>query len=350
VAVKLHGQAALLYMSPGDIALRFIAEHIASVAAGTASKMVSDGMMPSSRGMNIMSTDATAQQPESESEDDEVAAVASELRKSGATSNAVNNVVHLTSKTFYLATTDRTAGPLMVLFYVIFDGRSEVTLSLFSEAAIDLEPGNMAAINCYDWTDVCQRANISSYPTIRIYHSSDQPPAEYSGFLSKSAFVSTIKLWMQPTVLKVENSLELEQFVLGKLPRDLSTVPRVFAAFKTLDEPGVAVFTAAAGRQRGHVLFALATGQLAHTGCLRFGSEPPCIVVIRNSDAIHPFTVLPPLEGSRLSPGVSSVVVESLVNTISRATLLTLPELTAENFASYYALGRPFVIAFINTE
>jgi hypothetical protein len=52
-----------------------------------------------------------------EKQDDEVAEVASELRKMSAV-DQFKHLLVLTDKTFYETTSDRRSGPLLVLFYV----------------------------------------------------------------------------------------------------------------------------------------------------------------------------------------------------------------------------------------
>jgi len=78
------------------------------------------------------------------------------------------------------------------------DARSQVVLSAYNDVGRDLATEGLrplAAINCYDWTDVCQLANVSTYPLLRVY----RPHADYvtySGFLSKAALYAAVKLYV----------------------------------------------------------------------------------------------------------------------------------------------------------
>ena len=51
----------------------------------------------------------------------------------------------------------------------------------------------LAAVDCYDWTDVCEKQNISIYPTVRIYRKG-QGFTTYKDPLDTNAIVRTIKL------------------------------------------------------------------------------------------------------------------------------------------------------------
>jgi len=149
---------------------------------------------------------------------------------------------------------------------------------------------------------------------------------------SSSCLAKTLKIWM----------LLLGSLVDSKELMIQSTMLPVCG--------GVSVYNGAASRLHGQILFSIATGHLAHTGCMIYGSKPPCIIIIRSNDAVRPFSVLAPLAVSTSSPEGDTSAVNSLTEAINKARLLTLPELTPQNFAGYFALRRPFVIAFINTD
>ena len=66
----------------------------------------------------------------------------------------------------------------------------------YSEAAELLAQDGMqplAAVDCYDWTDVCGKQNITSYPTIRIYKKG-QGYTTYRGALDTRVVTMTAKL------------------------------------------------------------------------------------------------------------------------------------------------------------
>jgi len=84
------------------------------------------------------------------------------------------------------------------LVCVLVDARCGVLLATYSNLAKRLSAEGLhplAAVNCYDWTDVCQLANVSTYPLIRVYRP-DTDPLDYNGYLSNAALYATIKLYV----------------------------------------------------------------------------------------------------------------------------------------------------------
>jgi len=78
------------------------------------------------------------------------------------------------------------------------DARCQVLLSTYNDVAKDLANEGLrplAAIDCFSWTDVCELADVSEFPLIRIYRpNADFVP--YSGYLSKAALYAAIKLYV----------------------------------------------------------------------------------------------------------------------------------------------------------
>lgn len=79
---------------------------------------------------------------------------------------------------------------------VSVDARNHIVLRIFAKAAELLAKENLfplAAVECYDWTDVCAKVKISAYPTIRVYRASMEP-VSYDGPLSVASIVAAVKL------------------------------------------------------------------------------------------------------------------------------------------------------------
>jgi len=79
---------------------------------------------------------------------------------------------------------------------VTVDARSEVLRATYNELAKDLAAEGLhplAAVDCFGWTDVCLLNNVSSYPLIRVYRP-NVDPMRYTGYLSKAALYSAVKL------------------------------------------------------------------------------------------------------------------------------------------------------------
>lgn len=86
-----------------------------------------------------------------------------------------------------------------VLFDTV-DARSRLFLHYYEEAAKMLEKFQkdveenhpLVRLNCYDWTDICLKENITTYPTVRIYRSGQSQ--EYLQELDKDVLVQTVRL------------------------------------------------------------------------------------------------------------------------------------------------------------
>ena len=84
-----------------------------------------------------------------------------------------------------------------------------MTLRHFSEASYTLASQSLfplAAVDCFDWTDVCARVNITRYPTIRIYWSGKEP-ADYRGMLSPQAIVETVNMYVPVLVARISHAV-----------------------------------------------------------------------------------------------------------------------------------------------
>ena len=62
-----------------------------------------------------------------------------------------------------------------------------------SHALAKMSLNHLAAVDCFDWTDVCGQNNVTSYPTIRIYRQGKEP-REYTGMLGAAPIVSLVKM------------------------------------------------------------------------------------------------------------------------------------------------------------
>ena len=51
----------------------------------------------------------------------------------------------------------------------------------------------LVRIDCYDWTDVCQKENITTYPVIHIYRDGGNRQ-QYCHALDKDVLVRTVRL------------------------------------------------------------------------------------------------------------------------------------------------------------
>ena len=73
------------------------------------------------------------------------------------------------------------------------DSRNLMILRLFAKAAEELAEKNLfplATVDCHDWTDVCRSANVSIYPSVKVYLNGITDSFLYTGSLSTSAIVN----------------------------------------------------------------------------------------------------------------------------------------------------------------
>lgn len=84
--------------------------------------------------------------------------------------------------------------PLSDLCPLTDDYMSRVALRLFDAAAARQAEVKYHSLDCYDWTDVCRKIGVSSFPTVRVYHEGDY--SEYAGPTSVEGFTRLGFLWV----------------------------------------------------------------------------------------------------------------------------------------------------------
>lgn len=243
----------------------------------------------------------------------------------------------LTDKTFFPETNDRPI--LMVLFYLSFDARNQIVLRIFAKAAELLAEENLfplAAVECYDWTDVCAKVGISVYPTVRVYRA-DMEPVSYDGPLSVASVVAAVKLHTVGAPVMISSLEDLGMFILGGFPEGIMGVTDVtiIGAFGPNDKHHKEVFKMAAKKLQGRFVCGLVAYDVAEQAFQSIEVSIPLIQVM-NRGHVNPLHSLQ-MEDS----------VDDLVQSILLATLPILPELKAENFPVYFSMKKPFVILFV---
>ena len=78
------------------------------------------------------------------------------------------------------------------MFTITDDHRNRLVLRLYNDAAAHLPDHRLHVLDCYDWTDVCKKINVTQFPTIRIYKKGSFLP--YKGPLSKDSFIKMAHL------------------------------------------------------------------------------------------------------------------------------------------------------------
>lgn len=63
---------------------------------------------------------------------------------------------------------------------------------MYSKAAEQLPDHKLSILDCYDWTDVCKKINVTQFPTIKMYKSGQS--YTYNGPLSVGGLTRLAKL------------------------------------------------------------------------------------------------------------------------------------------------------------
>ncbi|XP_058254828.1 thioredoxin domain-containing protein 16 isoform X1 [Hemibagrus wyckioides] len=274
--------------------------------------------------------------------DDEVAE--SVYRDRGVTLD-MESVSQLTANTFSAAVAQN--GLTAVLFYMKWDAVSKAFLQSYVEVADALEGVSdvtLASVDCGEWTCVCREQNVSTFPSVLLFHLGEDAQY-YRGMMGTESLYRFILLSHLSVPLSLSTSEEVLSFLEGELySRHSSLSPiRALGLFAPKD-PDVAIFEEAAKYLRGEMIL----GLFEHKEAERWAQE-------------HSVT-LPALLVSH-GPGVQrkahSLLLSTLQETISyisRAALDTLvrtglfPELTVENLPWYMELRKPLLIMFVGGE
>jgi hypothetical protein len=84
--------------------------------------------------------------------------------------------------------------PVFLPYFHIDDPVSMAFLRSYSEAAMsEAETTSLTRVNCFDWTDVCAKQKVYSFPTLRVYQFGRQPVV-YRGMLDGEAVINFLKV------------------------------------------------------------------------------------------------------------------------------------------------------------
>ncbi|XP_050406902.1 thioredoxin domain-containing protein 16 [Patella vulgata] len=265
-----------------------------------------------------------------ETQDDQVADSVFRLAKQAMSLNTVST---LTDQTYSQTITNSSL--LMVLFYIPFDAKSMAFLRAYGEASELLvdnsTPNVLARMNCYDWTDVCGKENVFTYPTIRVFKKGKYIE-DYNGLLDTQAVVRTIRLLQIGSPIKLHSSEKVMDFIDGRLPANISqlTNTSILGVFDSSHKTELSAFSKIAKQYMKTIVFGVTDSTTAKT-------KSPAIIIIRHND---PFQ-----KDSSLTSDFST---DSIAEFIENNRLPVLPELTAYRFPDLFKRGKPLVILFLD--
>lgn len=279
--------------------------------------------------------DPTKYLSEVEKQDDEVALAMSRLRNQFIDDTSL---LTLTDKTFSVETTTRDL--LIVLFYLPFDAMSSAVRHSFLAAANMLvenkKPNPLSSVNCYDWTDVCKKENITSWPVIRVYRKGHQFKL-HKMVASPENVLRTVSLYQLPAPLEIDSMAEFKQIIAGKI-LDSPVVVDVVAVGLVKSEYSneAKLIDEVASELHGYMVVSMANGDLAQKISAMKGVPMPSLVIFKMDDQFQPQVVT----------NVGDKTSDELVSWIKQTSVSIFSELSPTNLPLIYARKQPIVIYF----
>ncbi|XP_076464641.1 thioredoxin domain-containing protein 16-like [Babylonia areolata] len=242
----------------------------------------------------------------------------------------------LTDKTF--PATTKGSKLTVVLFYLPFEAQGMVFLSPFQEAARKLaamkgeDPSAhpLARVNCFDWTDVCQKENITSYPVVHIYRKGEKRE-QYRHALDTDVLVRTVMLLQAEQPLMLKSAEEVSQFLDGQLPSPAySDVDNLVLLKLTSSQKELEPYKAVVKALETQMLFAI-VGPDVKTSLVPKGG----VLHKRSRDLVQP-----------LESMTENLEASSIMEFLQKGQFNLFPELTFLNFPALHARKQPFAILF----
>lgn len=266
--------------------------------------------------------------------DDMVMGVAWDLR--GELGKNCPNIPALTDKTF--PTTVNDSELAVVFFYLPYDAQGMLFLESLHNASLKLaahKGGDTSAhplvrVNCFDWTDVCQKENVTIYPVIRFYREGGKIVQPYRHAFDEGVLLRTVRLLQaeQPLILKTAE--EVESFAGGSLPEKMHEDVVNFVLLKSESEKEVKAFTEVVKRLETQMLFAIVDPSVQSKILPKHG-----VLHLRLGDMHEPSEEL-----------MENLDEETIYNFLVKNQFHLLPELTHLNFPAFYARKQRFGILF----
>ncbi|KAL4238500.1 cell redox homeostasis [Mactra antiquata] len=222
-----------------------------------------------------------------ERQDDKVAEFVERTKKIAM---KLDLVPALTDKTFPKILEESSTA--VVLLYFPFDAVSMGNLRMFGEAAEKLGKETslkIARVNCFDWTDVCQKEHINIYPTFRVYKDGKQV-WDYRGPQDTDAMYSTMKLLELSSPLYETNSDDLLNYITKNEETSLTGVTNttVVGLFRRGDQKEMEVFKTFAEGYRDRIMFVYSDIDDCSVIAKRFSTKLPAVILSKYDDTIQP--------------------------------------------------------------
>lgn len=165
--------------------------------------------------------------------------VFSQCSKTELYDSSKSNVINLNKKNFDTQITlNRSKDIISVVhFYTMEDGKSRGIKNEFEKLALDYDlMFKVAAINCREFKDICEKQDVNEFPTIKVYPPLPSPVWLYEGKIETPALVSYMGKFIGNKVQELNNN-NIDNFTSSNpnLPKcilftDKKTTPLVFKA------------------------------------------------------------------------------------------------------------------------
>ena len=149
----------------------------------------------------------------------------------------VSLVTNLNAKNFNSQiTTNRSKNMISIVhYYKAYDGKSKDFVKEYDKFATDFDGMfKVAAMNCVEFRDVCEKEEIKEYPTFKVYPTLPTPVMIYEGKIESNALVGYLGRFIGNKVTEL-NMNNFESYLADKpnLPKaimftDKKGVPLIF--------------------------------------------------------------------------------------------------------------------------
>ncbi|GCC27386.1 hypothetical protein chiPu_0005810 [Chiloscyllium punctatum] len=231
---------------------------------------------------------------------------------------------------------------VVVLFYTAWDAVSMAFLQSYAEVSTrlaDMKDLVLTRVNCGDWPGVCLNEGVTHFPTVKIYIQGNRPLL-YTGMLGVHSLLKFIMLSRIPTPVLLTSAEDVEACLKGDLhsdPKPQWDIPVVGLFSSEMKEENDA-FIEAAYSLRGTMVLRMYIQKDTIYLSQKFGVALPALVFVRDEksdiEAIH----------------LEKPSREDIVSAVKSAMLETFPEVTVENFPSYFHPLKPLLILFIDND
>jgi hypothetical protein len=241
----------------------------------------------------------------------------------------------LTDKTFdtFISTHDKA----FVIFHLDVSTRAVHALLSFSEAVLGnkIPRIGMAELPCHDWTDVCQKQGVFTWPTLRVYEHG-KFLTDYKGVWDTKAIATFIQNFKDVTPVPLQTVRDVETFIRGDNMDRENRVQRVtLGLFERYEDTECLKFVEVARNMRGRAVTGVVTGAVAEQVMRKYFPEKQLPAIV---------TVATGVDGTELMEPSFFCTKISLEKFITKSQAMGVLEMTTENFPKTYQLNLPVAV------